>query len=353
MVINIIANISILVLVVYILYKADDGFPAIRVTSPQKIMAYIFFEVVVGSLLLQFPIFIFEMPYDFRFLLYALSIKYLGWQVTVPSMVILAALGGYWQAGYPMWFVMTQGITVTLMLPMLMHMIRDRMSDFHQLVVLVSFSTVVSMISAMYVLRNLRDGAILFFIMGVVAFAMIAVLYYIIYDLRNVKRMAHQDDLTHAHNRNKYEKDLKTFGKTPQQLSIAVFDVDHLKEHNDRYGHEAGDEILRTVVRKTFIRFNQLNSRVYRVGGDEFVLLVFHQPPEAVEELMTQILEDIRHRTIKVADHNLSVTLSIGLAHTAGGEPLKQTVKRADKALYKAKDAGRNNLVVAETPNTH
>ncbi len=137
---------------------------------------------------------------------------------------------------------------------------------------------------------------------------------------------------------------LRRYGRT---YTVALVDVDNFKTYNDLYGHQGGDEVL--IQLATVIKDNiRRTDSVYRYGGEEF-LIVF---PEADEEGGVIAAENVRARVQNLAiTHEQSatgvVTVSIGVAQECTSDPdQKHTLARADAALYRAKEAGRNAVEV-------
>ncbi|MBK7452800.1 MAG: diguanylate cyclase [Anaerolineales bacterium] len=127
-------------------------------------------------------------------------------------------------------------------------------------------------------------------------------------------------------------------------LSIIIFDTDHLKQVNDTLGHLAGDRMLITVAKTASSQIRSVDS-LARYGGDEFVILL----PQTTEQMAFSIAERIRENVaalrMETEKGPLSVTLSLGVAGMSRDpvdESIEQVVQRADKALYAAKQAGRN-----------
>jgi diguanylate cyclase (GGDEF)-like protein/PAS domain S-box-containing protein len=160
---------------------------------------------------------------------------------------------------------------------------------------------------------------------------------------------ARTDSLTGCLNRGalfeSLRKELARADREGGKIGIGMIDIDHFKRINDTHGHQAGDNILAEVVRRA-----QEALRPYdifgRFGGEEF-LAVLPGPDEdelgaALERVRTRICE----RPITALGHDIAVTVSIGGAWR-GGESVDALVGRADAALYSAKAAGRNRLVLA------
>jgi diguanylate cyclase (GGDEF)-like protein len=137
----------------------------------------------------------------------------------------------------------------------------------------------------------------------------------------------------------KLDAELKRAGRSSNGLSIALIDLDHFKAINDRAGHAAGDSALRNVVSAISERLRP-NDLVGRFGGDEF-LLIF--PRTSCSDALTvalRIEQSVRERSVEGAD--MALTISSGLTQAAHGETAALLLARADKALYSAKNAGRN-----------
>jgi diguanylate cyclase (GGDEF)-like protein len=119
-------------------------------------------------------------------------------------------------------------------------------------------------------------------------------------------------------------------------LSVAMVDIDHFKKYNDTYGHAAGDKLLQEVagVLKKSVRGVDL---VARYGGEEFLILIH----EISFEKSCAVVERIRNTVQQIT----AVTVSIGLAAYRAGMKKEEVIERADAALYRAKEGGRNRVV--------
>lgn len=128
---------------------------------------------------------------------------------------------------------------------------------------------------------------------------------------------------------------------TDGPLSLVFLDIDRFKNVNDTLGHEAGDEILRTLGRILAER-GASHGCAARLGGEEFVVLS-PEPPRAVEGYVERVRRELNARTAPIP-----VTVSAGIAHRRAGESLGEQLRRADRALYRAKAEGRDRMVVDE-----
>jgi len=128
-------------------------------------------------------------------------------------------------------------------------------------------------------------------------------------------------------------------------LSVGMLDIDHFKRVNDTYGHAAGDDVLREVVRRaqTVLRpYDHLG----RFGGEEFLVIIPGvEGPEALE-ILERIRAVVSAAPIGVQGQELTVTVSLGGA-TSTGEPAEQLLVRADDTLYAAKEQGRDRVLMA------
>jgi diguanylate cyclase (GGDEF)-like protein len=130
---------------------------------------------------------------------------------------------------------------------------------------------------------------------------------------------------------------LSTRHGTP--LSIMMIDIDHFKRLNDRWGHLHGDDVLKQLAIKALSLLRR-EDMIARMGGEEFMVVLPLTPLQQCHILAERIRQAISARDFGVGAGQ--VTLSIGIAEYRCGEPLHSLIERADKALYSAKDVGRD-----------
>ncbi|WP_291818927.1 GGDEF domain-containing protein [Marinobacter sp.] len=123
--------------------------------------------------------------------------------------------------------------------------------------------------------------------------------------------------------------------------SLILFDLDHFKAVNDQHGHVIGDHLLRETAQKLSTLLRNSDS-IYRFGGEEFAIMLPHTTTEAASEVADRIRTCIREICIPCGETKVSVTGSCGVATRIAGESPDQWLARADDALYRAKDAGRD-----------
>jgi diguanylate cyclase (GGDEF)-like protein len=156
-----------------------------------------------------------------------------------------------------------------------------------------------------------------------------------------VKDESERDLLSGVFNRRGIEQKLDTELRRPgRSLSIALIDIDYFKTINDRAGHAAGDSALRNVVSAISGRL-RAHDLLGRFGGDEFLLIFPHTPWSDALNVCSRIEQSVRELS-SIPGAGLPLTISIGLTQATSGEVAATLLARADKALYDAKNAGRN-----------
>ena len=159
--------------------------------------------------------------------------------------------------------------------------------------------------------------------------------------------LSNHDPLTHLYNRNHFDNTVRQVqqrkSSTGQCFSLALVDIDYFKQINDNFGHSVGDEILRelaNILRSTAREQDQ----VTRWGGEEFVIFCQHSTAAETQILCERIVAAIAAFSFS---HDICLTCSFGIAEQRENEDLRHCFERADKALYKAKQAGRNRICQA------
>lgn len=164
---------------------------------------------------------------------------------------------------------------------------------------------------------------------------------------RQLEEMARTDPLTGVFNRQGIEEaikiGLKEWRLHRKPLSVIMLDVDFFKEINDTHGHSVGDRVLAGLseLMQKNIRSDELLARW---GGEEFVLVCRNAPLKQGGKLAEKLRTLVESHQF---ENNIKVTVSIGVATLTDGETLDQLFVRADKALYQAKHAGRNQIVLS------
>ena len=170
-----------------------------------------------------------------------------------------------------------------------------------------------------------------------------------VFQMRNRLRLqAVTDGLTGLINREGWNREAAaaymSAHESARPLSFAFFDIDHFKVVNDTHGHDAGDQVLQALGRILRARTDR-ECISARLGGEEFVVLFAGHSPAQVEELVRQVRDEFGQEVAA-----FKVTVSAGVAHRQQAEPMDLHLRRTDTALYEAKRAGRDRLVVSGMP---
>jgi len=177
--------------------------------------------------------------------------------------------------------------------------------------------------------------------------------------LAQQEQLASRDALTELPNRAAYDRrvrqEVDVWRDAEDQgggngLCLVVADVDHFKRINDNYGHLAGDKVLRILAKEISARVRQTDF-VARYGGEEFVILLNSITLEDAEKLMNDVRQKIEKCPFHFKEKQVQITMSFGIAEFGRNDLPETAFERADKALYRAKQDGRNRVCLAETRN--
>ncbi|WP_434119949.1 GGDEF domain-containing protein [Pseudomonas fortuita] len=163
--------------------------------------------------------------------------------------------------------------------------------------------------------------------------------------LEEQRQKALLDPLTGLPNRaawsERVEREMVEWQENGGHLAMAILDLDHFKRINDSYGHLAGDKVLKIVADQLRKRL-QGRDFIARFGGEEFVLLLPQRSPAAAAQVAEVMRATVEACPFHFKGERVVITTSIGLAAFRSGERADQVLKRADAALYRAKEQGRN-----------
>jgi diguanylate cyclase (GGDEF)-like protein len=169
------------------------------------------------------------------------------------------------------------------------------------------------------------------------------------YGLSRAKLLSETDDLTGLLNMRGFSIAAnRLFGQAlryKRAVSVLMIDSDNLKAVNDAHGHEAGNRLLRQLTRlvQAELRYTDVLARY---GGDEFIVLLPETPSAGAMEVAGRIRDAVAGLPLDLEGQRIASTVSIGIAvHPADGNSLDALVARADRAMYQAKQAGRNRVV--------
>jgi len=167
-------------------------------------------------------------------------------------------------------------------------------------------------------------------------------------EVARLQRLSQVDPLTGALNRRGLDQ---AFPEAPpddvlQPLSVAMADVDRFKLINDHYGHAIGDEVLKHVAH-VLAAAVRVGDAVIRFGGEEFLLVLPKVDLQTAWNIAERARAAVESSGVVAGGVAIRATISIGVAERRGNESRDELIKRADQALYVAKDAGRNRIETA------
>ncbi len=165
------------------------------------------------------------------------------------------------------------------------------------------------------------------------------------------KELAVTDALTSLYNRRYFESqigmEIEKADRFGQRLTLMMLDVDNFKQFNDRHGHQEGDRVL-TALGRVMMACVRDKDVPCRYGGEEFAIILPGGHNSTAVEIYERINGELEAHHFGSAGSGISrITMSIGVAEHLPGEPAENLVRRADQALYEAKNRGRNQIVIA------
>ena len=137
------------------------------------------------------------------------------------------------------------------------------------------------------------------------------------------------------------EQEIARWERYGSPFSYVILDIDHFKNINDKYGHSAGDKALKTIA-EIMLQQIRKSDFIFRIGGEEFVLLLINTEVSKVEVLVEKLRKVVFAREFHFDQDSVSLSLSAGLTETRDGDSVKSIYERADATLYRAKNSGRN-----------
>ncbi len=170
-------------------------------------------------------------------------------------------------------------------------------------------------------------------------------------ELITARTEAEIDFLTGLVNRRRFERAIlemiNEYQTRSYPFALILLDVDNFKQVNDTYGHPVGDHVLKEIslILKTFLRANNVSARI---GGEEFAILVPSATAREGEIVAERLRNAIANRTFSTPDEEIRITASFGVTGVRKDDTLDTIFARVDKALYQAKQSGKNRVVVIE-----
>ncbi len=173
--------------------------------------------------------------------------------------------------------------------------------------------------------------------------------------VRRIEVLAHTDDLTGTENRRSISAVLHDGIESESALAVCLLDIDRFKQVNDRYGHPVGDEVLQEFVTRVEATLRSRDSlergnwpgALGRFGGEEFLVVLRGSDGEGARQAAERIRAVIADTPFKTDSGPVQITVSAGVAGWRPGEDAVDLLRRADRALYRAKEQGRNRVCLS------
>jgi diguanylate cyclase len=166
-------------------------------------------------------------------------------------------------------------------------------------------------------------------------------------ELRQVSNLVREDQLTGTLNRRgmdeAFERELARSERLEAPMSIGLLDIDHFKKLNDSLGHQAGDEALRHLARVVKSMLRPTDS-LARYGGEEFLVMLPNSHDVEAAEVLKRVQRELTRKFFMHDNERVLITFSAGVAERRPGESQAELVGRADAAMYRAKQSGRNRV---------
>ncbi|WP_232771354.1 GGDEF domain-containing protein [Colwellia sp. 12G3] len=164
---------------------------------------------------------------------------------------------------------------------------------------------------------------------------------------KKYQQLAHFDPLTQLSNRrgalSLLTQEKSRISRNQQPFSIILCDVDHFKKVNDQYGHNAGDAVL-VELAKVFTKYTRDQDCIARWGGEEFIFILPQTLAENANIFAEKIQERLQEHVVNYKDEKIKVTVSMGIEQFNENQSIDEVINNADKYLYQAKNAGRNQI---------
>lgn len=345
---TIIANMAVIFMPIYFYFRSNYAISDKKRFTFRELAIFVFVETLVGAALVHLSGSLMGVPIDARAMFFSISMTYFGWKITLPSMLIVETYHLYMTGHAPV----LVGLASTFAFAWSMYLVKiiaaKRLEAYGQLIILILYNVVLKSLMAFFILRDLPRTLLFFCILGSVSYIIMNGLYLQMNDLRILRERSDYDYLTRLLNVRKFKERLEVLERNRQtNVSIALIDLDLFKQFNDRYGHAIGDKILWGVA-QVFAAYSGHNAMVYRVGGEEFAIVMTDMCPKEAELFVVDIMANVVNHPIPLnREETVSVTMSVGLAIAEESESLHRLWKRADRAMYRSKEDGRNRLTVS------
>jgi diguanylate cyclase len=175
-------------------------------------------------------------------------------------------------------------------------------------------------------------------------------------ELQTAQEKGARDPLTGLYNRGSFDEEIKTVCARSavgfEGFGLLMIDIDHFKSVNDNYGHPVGDQVLKHVANLMIKTCLRKDDFVARYGGEEFSVILRDVSETGLERTGERLRKAIEDSPAPLKDKELPITVSIGAGVATPEDSVLTLIERVDSCLYRAKETGRNRVVLAETPSS-
>ncbi|WP_162148149.1 GGDEF domain-containing protein [Listeria floridensis] len=353
------SNVFIVITGCYVISKLIPNTKVLELSLRTKVAIALTSSIVTFSLMF----FSIDLPFgilaDLRFVVFLLLAYYVGASTTIMATFVTCVLRVFLAGGFSTATFVAISITVSLALILTFMAVKLRRSKIQQLPSLMLLNLVGVTLYTGWLLVYYGAKPFVLTISVIILFTSSLALFIIsviVRDMITTRRLlreeveyAYKDFLTGLQNVRSFSNRIREIAKDHKIKSLTIFimDIDFFKQVNDRYGHSAGDVVLKEVAR-IMKEATGDSEDLFRVGGEEFCLLIPDICSDKAFEIGQKIRKAIQKKGFQVnASKKIGVTISIGIA--SGEKHKKQLTKLyklADGALYSAKHSGRNRVVL-------
>lgn len=347
-----IANVGVIFIPIYIYFRSNYAIADDKHLSFRKWLTFVCIESLVAIVLIHLSGEFMGIAFDSRVIFFSISMTYFGWRITLPSMLLAE--------GYHIFLTnhntLIESLIFVLALGWSMYLIKlitaKRFEAYGQLLILVIYNILLKTFFVYQTIKDLKATLLFGLVLMVLSMIIMNSMYFQMNDLRILRERSDYDYLTRLLNVRKFKERLVALERNRHtNIGIAVLDLDLFKQFNDTYGHAAGDKILWGVA-QVFSAYSSTNATIYRIGGEEFAVVMVGMTRKEAELFIVDIMDNIVNRPIPLnRDETVSVTMSVGLVFAQESETLNRLWKRADRAMYLSKENGRNQLTVSPIEN--
>lgn len=349
-----IANISIISMMSYVVIKLIPNQKDFTLSKRQKIMILLF-AGFASLLLMLFSVNLSgSIKVDLRHIIIILLIYYFGPSYSIPVTVLISILRLYWGINTASILSAITYIVIGILIPIVYKHLPTYFNKYMTLLLFNTIFVVASGFNIFYITHNYILSLLVSLLFMLTSSAVLVLDTLFIEDMirgrymyLNEKEYATLDFLTGLLNMREFNKQWQIIqmNQNISNTAFLILDIDYFKTINDTHGHANGNLVLQQLA--IILRINAPeNQHIYRVGGEEFCLILNDLTPNELDQIAEKIREDVASKPFQLEDGKVvEVTVSIGVASTKNKD-LKNLFRLADRCLYLAKDQGRNRVVI-------